>query len=148
MDTNYYHELTSKLITTKSDKAIIFDALSLLKDSAYMNNSSKFIEKIKASVPMRFFEALEILISKSATPKELSENAISLEEYLNQLPAVHLTIGYEPTKNQLEQLVKKINEKIIKQSILDYSVIPDFLGIKIEFGGKVYEKSVNIELES
>lgn len=145
---NNFSELTSNLITTKSDKAIMFEALSLLKDSAYMNDNSKFIQKIKNSVPISFFEPLEILVSQSNDPKELSNNAVELEKFINKLPIIHLTIGYEPTRNQLEQLANKIKEKVSGQTILDYSIVPNFLGLKIEFNGKIYEKTIDTELES
>lgn len=147
INTNF-NELTSDLITTKSDKAIMFEALSLLKDSAYMNDSSKFLQKIKDSVPISFFEPLAALISQSNDPKELSNNAVELEKFINKLPVIHLTIGYEPTRNQLEQLANKIKEKLSTQTILDYSIIHNFLGLKIEFNGKIYKKTIDTELAS
>lgn len=144
---NNYQELTSDLITTKSDKAIMFEALSLLRDAAYMNDNSKFLDKLKQTVPVRFFKSLEIFVSQSKTPRELSQNVIYLEKFLNNLPVVHLTICYEPTRAQLEQLAKKINKKTSEQTILDYTVEPNTIGLKIEFNGKAYQKTINSELE-
>lgn len=146
MTTTELEKLVSELVVTTADRAVILDSLSMVCDAAYTKDASKFLKKLKATVPVRFFKPLELIVGNTEAPKELTEAIASVEAYISRIPVVHLTLGYEPTKDQIEQLANKLQQKNGSQVVVDYLVNPELIGLKIEFDGKIYEKSLETEL--
>lgn len=146
MTTTELEKLAGELVVTTADRAVILDSLSIVRDAAYTKDASKFLKKLKTTVPVRFFKPLELIVGNIETPKELTEAIASVETYISRIPVVHLTLGYEPTRDQIEQLANKLQQKNGSQIVVDYLVNPELIGLKIEFNGKIYEKSLETEL--
>lgn len=146
MTTTELEKLAGELIVTTADRAVILDSLSIVRDAAYTKDASRFLKKLKTTVPVRFFKPLELIVGNTETPKELIEVIASVETYISKIPVIHLTLGYEPTRDQIEQLANKLQQKNGSQVVVDYLVNPELIGLKIEFNGKIYEKSLETKL--
>lgn len=130
--------LVQEIVITKNDRALLLDVLDLLKTSNYTKDTKKIIETIKKTTPESFFRPLEQLVVQSKSTTELLKSITDLEGYLNQMNVVQLTICYEPTRSQIEELWKKVG----KSALIDYSVDKTTLGIQIDYQGQTYKKTI------
>lgn len=137
--------LVHDLIVTKDDRALLLDAISMLKESAYTTDTSKLVATIKKTVPVAFFRPLEILLTNSQSAATLTASVKDLEDYLNSLEIIHVSLCYEPTRRQVEELSNKLKTLIAKPTIIEHSVAQDSLGVQIDYNGTTYKKNIEIK---
>ena len=135
--------LVANTIITQADKVALLDSLDLLVDIAFIKDIKKVTEKLKKSVPEKFFPFFEALLQQTDEPLTLSKIVSELEKYIIKLPSAKITISYEPTRTQVEQLAIRIRSTIAPLSVIEYQVTNDFsLGIQIDFNGKTYKRTI------
>lgn len=135
--------LVANTIVTQADRVSLLESLALLLDVAFIKGAHKTTEKLKKSVAEKFFPFFEALLQQTDEPLALSKLISELEKYIVKLPAAKVTISYEPTRAQFEQLATRIRATIAPQAVIEYQVVTDFiLGIQIDFNGKSYKKSL------
>ena len=93
--------LVANTIITQADKVALLDSLDLLVDIAFIKDIKKVTEKLKKSVPEKFFPFFEALLQQTDEPLTLSKIVSELEKYIIKLPSAKITISYEPTRTQV-----------------------------------------------
>ncbi len=135
--------LVANTIVTQADRVSLLESLKLLREISFVKDTHKITEKLKKSVTEKFFPFFEILLQQTDEPLTLSKLISELEKYIVKLPAAKITISYEPTRAQFEQLATRIRATIAPQAIVEYQIVTDLaLGIKIDFNGRTYKKSL------
>lgn len=141
--------LVTQMVATVADKAILIDGLAVLKDLVYQKDMKQLKQKLQKRVPERFYVLLEMLFTQAENPIELSSTIVELEKFINSLPVVHITLSYDPTKEQLSQLATRLQSVLEKPVILDYETDYSIgLGVTIHYQGTVYKKTITDQLGS
>lgn len=135
--------LIANIIITQTDRVSLLESLALLLDASFTKGAHKATEKLKKSVSEKFFPFFETLLQQTEEPLALSKLISELEKYIVKLPVAKITISYEPTRAQFEQLATLIRSTIAPQAVIEYQVVTDsLLGIQIDFDGTSYKKSL------
>jgi hypothetical protein len=147
MTKNELQTLVNDLIVTTKDKAVLLESLFAIQDLAYTKNQAKIAEKVKKLIPEKFFELIEGLLTEASSPADLIKAVSDLQTYVNKLPIVHFTLGYLPSREQIEQLATRIKEFHETQALIDYTVNEEFaLAVQIDYEGKTYFKTLETNL--
>ena len=137
------YSLAKDLLITNKDRAVLLDALSVIQELAYTKDANIIKSKIKESIPEKFFELFESIILTTKSPTDLTKTMSDLQMFVNNLPVIHLTIGYTPTRAQIEQLSMRIRATFNPEALLDYAINHDFaLQIQVDVNGKSFTKSL------
>ncbi len=130
-------------LLTQTDVVTLLNALAALHEIAFIKDIEAVNQKLKKSVPEKFFPLFKLILQHTEDPLKLSKIISELEKYLLKLPTARMTICYEPTREQVEQLALKIRSTLAPQAILSYQVTESLdLGVQIDFNGKTYKKTL------
>ncbi len=144
--------LTTKLmqqLVTKNDVTVLLELITSVKELLFTKNMTNEIEKLKAKTPERFFSALESILTANETTVKMEKNLVELEKNLQSIPVAEITLSYEPTRKQIEELAFKIQNKIKKDIIINYKIKQEaVLGVQIGFQGKMYSKTLENLIKS
>jgi len=143
MTNNELQTMAIEMITTITDKSVLMDSLAVIQDLAYTKDSAKIEQKLNKFLPEKYSPLIEVILEEVKSPAELIKTVSNLQNFIGKLPIAHLTIGYTPTREQIEQLATRIKSALGTQTLVDYSVNTNFsLGIQVDFKGKSYQKSI------
>lgn len=112
------------LIKTTQEQSLFEDELNSLKNALYQNED-RFNEVLNGLRPQ---------IAK-ALVTELSANSVSKEDYLNSLteelqkmPAIGLTLAFEPSVATINKIYEWITNQTTTPTLIDIDVNPRILG--------------------
>jgi F0F1-type ATP synthase delta subunit len=141
----------SSLLRTSYHVKEVQDAIEQL-ETAFFKKNQNFIVTLEQDVPFPLSENLKQLAKDHEVSLENTAEAndflIKVQEAIQQLPRLTLTLSFMPTLS----LIKEINRWIIlnvKQTVvLDFMLDKDLIaGAKIAFKGKLKDYSIKKRME-
>lgn len=146
MQKNNIYSSILDLIKTKSDLDKLLAGVRMIKDSLYKVGS--YEQALNKEIDAEIDAKVVAMIQKATEGKDIRNFLLELEKRLENFKFLKLTICFEPTPEQLANIMEWVNKNLAQGILLEINYDSSLVGGAIvEFEGKYGDFTIKRKLE-
>jgi F0F1-type ATP synthase delta subunit len=145
-------EEINKEIITKEDLIFFLEEINLLEGLIFKNVKVPLYERTKGKLSEEFRNFLQKLGKKKMIPQSPNQQFSffeKLKKYFQKMPQIKLEIAFQPSREFLLKIKRRLKEMTGQETILDFVLNPEITGgLIIEYQGRRLDFSLAKEITS